>query len=354
LTGLDTSGVYLGVDGSDIMNQAHVVDSADVNGYMVTLSSGGPFTSGGVFGADSVETNQAFNIDRFLFNAREINFLGTSTNWFGSFVSGVSHSRIGTTATADPRFDIDDAATIGTNSNGMIALSEGDVTQFRSPRYLANSDQVVNDLSGEPSIIIGCEISTNQTSTFGGVKAAQNISAGYVSDISPVIDTQAIGGTVINYVIDNQAVDSASRNNLVNNAPADYVPETHPILGTTPSKHLTKVVTLEEAANGVRVFLEMHKPPSASFELYYRTARTSEEDIYDNAFVRIDAQNNVADHVYNPVSETDVDFSDYKYLIGGVDGDLDDFAAFQLKIVFKSTNSCEVPILRSIRAIAVI
>ena len=354
LTGLDASAVYLGVDAGNIMNESHVVDSADVNGYMVSLASGGPFTSGGVFGADSVETNQAFNVDRFLLNAREINFLGTSTNWSGSFVSGVSHSRIGTTATNDPRFDIDDNATPGTNSSGMIPLSEGEVTQFRTPRYLANSDQVVNALTGEPSIVIGCEIKTNQSSTFGGVKAAQNIAAGYVSDVSPIIDTQSIGGTIINYVIDNQAVDSASRNNLVNNAPADYIPETHPILGTTPSKHLTKVVTLEEAANGIRVFLEMHKPPSASFELYYRTARTSEDDIYDNSFIRIDATNNVADHVYNPVSETDADFSDYKYLIGGVDGNLDDFAAFQLKVVFKTTNTCEVPILRSIRAIAVI
>jgi hypothetical protein len=354
LTGLDAAGVYLGVAAGDIMNQAHVVDSADVNGYMVSLASGGPFTTGGVFGADSVESNQAFNVDRFAFNAREINFLGTNTNWFGSFVSGVSHSRIGTTATADPRFDIDDAATPGTNSNGLTPLSVGETTKFRTPRYLANSDQVVNDLSGEPSIIIGCQVSTNQTSAFGGVKAAQQIANGYISDVTPIIDTQAIGGVVTNYVIDNQAVDSASRNNFVNNAPADYVPETHPILGTTPSKHLTKVVSLEEAANGVRVFLEMHKPPSASFELYYRTARTSEEDIYDNSFVRIDAQNNVADHVYNPTSDTDVDFSDYKYLIGGVDGDLDDFAAFQLKIVFKTTNTCEIPILRSIRAIAVI
>ena len=54
------SAVYLGVDAGNIMNESHVVDSADVNGYMVSLASGGPFTSGGVFGADSVETNQAF------------------------------------------------------------------------------------------------------------------------------------------------------------------------------------------------------------------------------------------------------------------------------------------------------
>ena len=103
-----------------------------------------------------------FNVDRFLLNAREINFLGTSTTWSGSFVSGVSHSRIGTTATNDPRFDIDDTATPGTNSSGMIPLSEGEVTQFRTPRYLANSDQVVNALTGEPSIVIGCEIKSNQ------------------------------------------------------------------------------------------------------------------------------------------------------------------------------------------------
>ena len=47
-------------------------------------------------------------------------------------------------------------------------------------------------------------------------------------------------------------------------------------------------------------------------------------------------------------------FNEYSYLIGGLDGDLPDFTVFQLKFVMKSTNTSEVPTIKSIRAIAVI
>lgn len=352
MTGLDSAASYLGVTGANIMNSANVVDSADVNGYYVSLPSG-TFTGRGSFGADSVRTNKAFNIDRFTLVATDIVLTETDLDYEGSFVSGVSHSRIGATATADPRFDVDDAATPLTNSSGMIPLSNKEMFFFNTPRYYANSDQQVNSLSGAPSIVISANMSSSQTSLFGGPKAAAAVSSGYVSDVTPIIDIQQVGAETINYVIDNQAVDSASRNDLVNNAPSDFVPETHPILGTTPSKHLTKPITLTQAANGLKVILNMHKPPSADFELYYRVVSGSDEDIYNASFIRVDADNNPPDANYG-FDDLDVSFQEYQYLIGGLDGSLDDFIQFQLKIVFKSTNTCEIPILRDIKAIALI
>lgn len=95
---------------------------------------------------------------------------------------------------------------------------------------------------------------------------------------------------------------------------------------------------------------------SANFEVYYRVTADPDENIYDVPFTLIQQEGNVPDSPFTPelFNISDLNFSEYKYLIGGVDGDLDDFTKFQLKIVMRSTNSSEVPFLKSIRAIALI
>jgi len=45
-------------------------------------------------------------------------------------------------------------------------------------------------------------------------------------------------------------------------------------------------------------------------------------------------------------------FREYSYLEGGLGGISPAFTQFQIKIVFKSNNSCKVPVIRDIRAIA--
>jgi hypothetical protein len=345
LTGLDSSTAYNGLSGSVIMDSTNTVDSADVNGYFVSVSS--PFTETGPFGADSVQTNRAFNIDRATLNFSDLTLDQTQINYQASFVSGVSHAQISLTGTADPRFNIDGSVT---------PLGNREEHFFNTPRYLANADQEYSELSplsdSAPSVIVGATLISDQVSTFGGDLATSYRSSGYVSDVSPVIDTQSIGMTFINNVIDNQAVDSASRIGS-NNAPADFIPETHPTLGTTPSKHITRIVQLEQAANGIKVILDMYKPPAASFDLYYRTGEDADADLYENEWVRVDAQNSPPDSLYVQ-SDDNLSFQEYRYLIGGLTGTLQDFTAFQLKVVMKSTNTCQPPVLDSIRAIALI
>jgi hypothetical protein len=345
LSGLSNSTSYNGLAGSVIQNSANLVDSADVNGYFVTMSS--PFTSTGPFGADSVSSNRGFNIDRATLNFEDLNFEQTSIRYQGSFVSGVSHASISLTSTADPRFNIDDTTTILPNKEEFF---------FNTPKYLANPSQEYSELSplndSAPSIVVGAALSTEQISTFGGDAAVGYRSSGYVSDVSPVIDTQTIGMVFVNNVIDNQATDSDSRSS-VNNAPSDYLPETHPTLGTAPSKHITRIVQLNQAANGIKVMLGMYKPPAASFDVYYRTGENADADLYLNEWTLVVADNTPPDAVYAR-SDDNLEFQEYRYLIGGTEGTLPDFTSFQLKIVMKTTNTCQPPVLDSIRAIALI
>ena len=348
LTGLDATGSYLGLDGATIMDSNNVVDSADVAGYFVQLGSS--FAEAGWFGADSASTNRGFNFDRATYNVMLREYPRTDVQFTGSFVTGVSHADINTTSVADPRF-----AFTG-NTRKVVPNKE---LFFGSPNYIGNTDQEVNAIATQgdssPSVLLGGTFTSSSASTFGGPTAASVASLGYVSDVSPILDLQRSMFVVENYLIDNQPLDSASQSDL-NNMPFYYSKETHPTLGSSPSKHITRPVVLGQAANGIKVFVDMFKPSAADFEVYYRTTSDPDEDIYEVPFVLATQQGDVPDSPFTPETFKldNLKFNEYKYLIGGEDGSLDDFTKFQLKIVMRSTNSSEVPFLKSIRAIALV
>ena len=348
LEGLDPATSYLGVSGATLMDPSLVVDSADTAGYFVQLGSS--FSEAGWFGADSASTNRAFSFDRATYNVLTQEYPGTSIDYQSSLISGVSHAKINQTSTADPRFDY---------SSRNLELFSNKEMYFNSPKYLANPQQELEEIANQgdssPSIIIGATFKSNVVSTFGGPRAASIRSQGYTSDVSPIIDLQRSLFVMENSIIDNQPVDSASVSDL-SNTPAYYVPETHPIFGSSPSKHLTKPVVLNQAANGLRVFIDMFKPAAASFDVYYRTTTDPDEDIYEQEFIRVVPENEVPDSVFNPdtFDMNRLKYNEYRYLIGGEDGTLPDFTKFQIKVVMKTTNTCEIPMMKSIRAIALI
>ena len=102
--------------------------------------------------------------------------------------------------------------------------------------------------------------------------------------------------------------------------------------------------------------IDMFKPPAADFDLYYRTASGVDEDISTAKFYKVDAQYAPGDNQFNPdtFDLQKLPFNEYQYLIGGRDGDLAEFTKFQLKVVMRTTNSCEIPIMDSIRVAALI
>ncbi len=97
----------------------------------------------------------------------------------------------------------------------------------------------------------------------------------------------------------------------------------------------------------------MHVPPQADFDTYYRTTTGSDDDIYSRNWIQLSAENDPSKDLYVQGSG-ELSYSEYRYLVGGVDGDLPDFRQFQVKVVLRSRNSCQIPIIRDIKAIALI
>ena len=144
-------------------------------------------------------------------------------------------------------------------------------------------------------------------------------------------------------MIDKQASAAASGFNV----PLDYQAETNSQSGSMLSKHITIPVTLAEEAVGLKILLAANRPSVADFDLYYRTdVDDTDGNIFNADWTLLAKESTIA-------SDDNVDrFREYTYLAGKQNGDLDAFSQFQLKIVFKSTNSSKVPKIRDLRAIA--
>jgi hypothetical protein len=149
--------------------------------------------------------------------------------------------------------------------------------------------------------------------------------------VSPVVDMQRTSISTIHNRVDN--------NNALNS-----VVETNARGGSTLGKHLTRPVTLAEKARGLKIMLAANKPSACSFDVYFRT--NSGGRLLDQDFTLI------APEVPMPSDDNPNIYRDYRYLPGGIGGNLNDFDQFQVKIVMKSTNSAKVPRFGDLRVIA--
>jgi hypothetical protein len=129
--------------------------------------------------------------------------------------------------------------------------------------------------------------------------------------------------------------------------PIRFTSETDPYSGSHPAKHVTKPITLAEDAVGLKILYAANVPGGAKVDLYYRTA-VEGENITEKNWV-YDAPENTL-----PTDENPAIFREYTNLVGGDDGDLDAFTEFQIKLVLRSLNSSKVPMVRDLRAIALV
>jgi len=160
--------------------------------------------------------------------------------------------------------------------------------------------------------------------------------------VSPIVDLQRSSLILIGNKIDKQSQYAAGAGF---NIPIDYVDETDKNSGSHLSKHITKPISLLTDAVGLKVLLSANRPSVADFDLYYKTI--SEDQILSTI-----KWNLATKEALVPSDENRSVFREYRYLIGGDGGTLVPFTTFQLKIVFKSTNSSKVPIIKDLRAIA--
>ena len=139
-----------------------------------------------------------------------------------------------------------------TTNSSLVDSASGRFAQDSKFSLISNQ---ANNYFGAPRCILNNLEETTELTTYDYQKSAiiQLNLTSTDTKVSPVIDMQRAGLTMIGNMIDKQ--DSAA--NTGYNNPISYIPETSPNAGSSIAKHVTKPVTLEEEQQVLKLSLHV-------------------------------------------------------------------------------------------------
>ena len=316
IEGVSISAGQNGVDSSGTINQGslhakHTVTAVDGNGFQFNAPQSGNASASGFMGGDNVTCTKNIEFDCVVPTLDTLIPEDTTFNLGAKFTTGKSLAGSETRFVKDTAFSKD--------------ISIGKENFFTAPRMIAHD----SDEDAELGVGTGHgNKSVEMQATIDTIRA----------DVSPVIDTQRCAMTTIHNRIDKQASGSATGFNV----PLFYVAETEPQGGSHISKHITRPITLLEDAINLKILFASLRPAEADFEVYFRTA---------NEGVNIHEQPYTLSTLESPVGADKSNFLEYRY--NAHPKELDAFNQYQIKIVFRSTNTSMPPLFKDLRVIAV-
>ena len=267
-----------------------LVSNPTWNGYDITVST--TATSSAMGGGDGVTASQQVYYDEFVPQIQSVtpNSTSITAKLFSPSVASYGDTR------STNQFGY--GLPVGLENAKSVFLNDYNTNTL--PSVVASSDNA----GGSETMKFNLSLSTND------------------SKVSPVIDLQRVSALALENVIDNN--DAA--------------------------QHITTPVVIDESSVGLKVIFAANRPSFADFEVYVRTA-TDEDSLVatddDGNFLTEWVQATIDKEL--PSDENPSTFRDYEYTI-----DTDQFAAFQVKIVMHSTNSSKSPVIRDLRAIALV
>jgi hypothetical protein len=140
----------------------------------------------------------------------------------------------------------------------------------------------------------------------------------------------------------------------------DYVPSTSREGDHNAAIYITKQVTLANVAEGLKVIFAAHRPSTADIKVLYKILRIDESTDFDDLGYSYFNTTGTSDSTVAP-STTQSDFQEYQFTAGQTDAasgavgsgtSLDEFIAFQIKIVMTGTNCAEPPRIKQLRILA--
>ena len=191
----------------------------------------------------------------------------------------------------------------------------------------------------------------NETNELSGSKSLEMpiLFTSSNSNVSPVIDLDRRSFLAIGNRMNN--VDSSSDVFPT----TDFVASTEPDGDQNSAIYLTKAVTLEQSATGIRVVFSAHKQNTSEIKVMFKTLRTSDSSDFDDLGYEFFNTTGATDEVV-PNSLIKTDFQEYVYTAGikedGIGTQLDDFIQFQIKIIMQGTDAAKPVRIKDLRAIA--
>ena len=298
------AGTYNGITHTQINGTYTSISNVTLDSYDITTA--GTATATGDIGGTTVIVTQNRLFDVACLNLGTLTVPGTTINYTMRTTTGKSiHG-------TETEFSL-------ASASNSVNVNIGDNIYFTSPQLVASSINETNEMAGNKSLFVNLSLSTSNTK------------------LSPVLDTKRISMV---------AVQNRLNNPTSGNTP-NFVSDTSSTGTSSSAVYLTRSVILENASTSLDVRLTQNVRSSSSVKVYYRTTSSSEvRNINDLSWVpfNIDGSEDIS---VTP-SEDDFTFKEYKYSVTGVN----EFTAFQIKIVMKGSISSYPPIIRDLRGIA--
>ena len=239
--------------------------------------------------------------------------------------------------------------TTGTSPGGSETsfdlTSASDSTSFETniPYHLAETHLISslineqNEMNGSKSLIMDLTLTSSDP------------------NLSPVLDTSVMDFACVANRIDN--VTSSSDVFPTTN----YRSHTAPKGDSATALYFTLPVQLEQSARAIKLFIDVHKPPSATVLAMFRTLTAEGDDDIRNVPFQFfkgsrEGTEGIPDSGIAIAAQKPDDFAEYSYTAGisdlGTGDALNEFSQFQIKIVMKGTDAAEPPRIMNLRAIA--
>ncbi len=202
----------------------------------------------------------------------------------------------------------------------------GENSFFDKPQMIASSINETNEIAGQKSFYLDVDLSTA------------------VENLSPIVDLDRKSVVAFTNRLDN--IDSASSLGATV-LQGDYVNHEQPSGDSNEAIYITRRVSLDNPATGIKVILDMNRFASADVKLMFKILRSDDASDFDEIGYSFFNTNGGPDTVVN-ASLSSADFKEYEYTANN----LDEFIAFSIKIVMQGTNSSEPPRIKDLRAIA--
>ena len=134
-----------------------------------------------------------------------------------------------------------------------------------------------------------------------------------------------------------------------------YVGSERPEGDENAAIYLTKQVTLENLASGIKLLFAAHRPSTNDIKVMYKILPVDESEDFDNLGYTYFNTDGSPDATVSSSASIN-DFHEYEYTAGlnddGFGTPLQEFISFQIKIIMQGTNCAEPPRIKAMRAIA--
>ena len=299
-----TAGTYNGIVHTAINGTYTSISNVTLDSYDITTA--GTANATGDIGGTTVTATQNRLFDVSCLNIGSLTVPATTINYEMRTTSGKSING--------------DEAQFGlTSISNAIGVNVGNNIYFTSPQLVASQINETNEMSGSKSLFVNLTLSSLS------------------SKLSPVIDIKRMSMV---------AVQNRLNNPTAGNTP-NFVDDTVSSGSSTAAIYCTRPIVLDNASTALDIRLTQNVIASSSVKVFYKiTDGTEVRNINDLSWIPFNTDGN-EDITVTP-AENDSTFKEYKYSASG----LNQFTAFQIKIVMKGSNSSYPPLIRDLRGIA--